>query len=155
MRRQVTACFALAAALTGGCTSGPPCHEGRLIAEHHPGGPATTTAAPYRADYALYQEQGDGRPFLWRGLARQESVGFERNADGALLAVAGPDHIPLTEGCYTWHITPQSEPNVGRKLALLLNDTSETVVYGVVVAGLVGAGVGLLVLYAMAAGHSG
>jgi hypothetical protein len=93
MSRKWTACLILAAALAGGCLSSPPCHDGKLVAEYHPGAAAGVTPAPY----ALYRWQdapqvttATGELSGLRGLSRlsgQEPVGLEKGADGQLLAV--------------------------------------------------------------------
>ncbi len=44
-----------------------------------------------------------------RGLDKRQSVGFEKTADGKLLAVAGYEKIALEPGRYAWHIHPSSE----------------------------------------------
>jgi hypothetical protein len=112
----------LLAALVGGCASQRPEAGAPWIAEYHPGGAVATAAAPYRADYALYQTDESAREqrLLWRGLAEQERVGFDRTGEGELVAVAGPDRVPLTDGCYAWRITPETEL---RGAALLQHDT--------------------------------
>jgi len=117
MLRSAAVAVALTTVLLGGCADGA---GGRLICAYHPGGDAASSAAPYRADYALYQEgaggRQDDRPLLWRGLAPREAVGFEKGA-GGLMAVAGADRIPLAEAAYRWRSTPETEPS-GADLAL-------------------------------------
>jgi hypothetical protein len=118
MSRPLAVRLSLLTVLVGGCAGAPQEHGGRLVAAYPPEGAPATAAAPYRADYALYRE--DGQALLWRGLAEKETVGFEKSAEGALTAVAGPDRVPLDDGRYCWRVTPETEL---RGAALVCHDT--------------------------------
>jgi hypothetical protein len=124
MARSPTSCLFLTAALARGCLGAPPCHNGKLVAEFRPGDRAGAVAVPYAADYAMFRWPAAaagghpeaatpgppaGQPWAWRGLLPGDRVGFERGADRQLLAVAGPEKIPLPDGRYCWHITPETE----------------------------------------------
>jgi hypothetical protein len=98
-------------------------HCGQLVAELGPRDTPAADGAPYKATYALYRwrKPPEGAvPQTWvadqevdqlylRGLRRGDKVGFERDGSGQLFAVAGEEKIPLADGHYCWHITPETE----------------------------------------------
>jgi hypothetical protein len=118
MPRNAAVLLVLPALLVGGCAD-------QRLAEYHPGGAVTSSPAPYKADYALSRHEEPDRVVLWRGLSEKELVGFGRNEAGELVAVAGADHIPLTDGRYFWRITPETELH---GLELVRHDTARTAV---------------------------
>src|SRR5581483_4831397 len=95
-------------------------------------------SAPYKATYALYhwRKPPEGEPpqtwvpeqeveqLYLRGLSKGDKVGFERDDKGRLFAVAGEEKIPLPDGRYCWHITPETEY---RGLERVLHETGENV----------------------------
>jgi hypothetical protein len=113
----------LALLALAGCCSNPHGHGGQLVTELGPADRPAVDAAPYKATYALYRwrKPPEGTvPQKWipdqeveqlylRGLARWDKVGFERNDGGQLFAVAGEEKIPLPDGHYCWHVTPETE----------------------------------------------
>lgn len=122
MPPRLLAC-ALVLLVLAGCCSNPHCHGGQLISDLGPSETAAVETAPYKATYALYhwRKPPEGTvPQKWvaeqeveqlylRGLARGDNVGFERDEKGQLFAVAGEEKIPLPDGHYCWHITPETE----------------------------------------------
>jgi hypothetical protein len=132
--------FTLAVALiVAGCCHNPHDHGGEFVVEHVPGESPETTHTPYKANYALYQwaKPPDGPPpqkwipdhevteLYVRGLSRWDDIGFEKGADGKLIAVCGSEKIPLEDGRYCWHITEGSEYRGGERI---LHEMGETVV---------------------------
>jgi hypothetical protein len=113
MTRNLAVRLILLSGLLVGCAGQPRDAAGLRVVEYHPGGPIDRASAPYAANFALYADaapdQPAGQAMLWRGLSENEPLGFARTAEGALEAVAGPDHVPLTEGRYCWHLTPETE----------------------------------------------
>jgi hypothetical protein len=130
---------ALALFSLAGCCSNPHSHGGELVANLGPKESAAVEDAPYKATYALYhwRQPPDGViPQKWtaedqveelyvRGLCRRDKVGFERDDKGQLFAVAGDEKIPLPDGHYCWHITPETEY---RGMARALHETGENIV---------------------------
>jgi hypothetical protein len=106
-----------------GCVSDSHLHGGKLIAEHNPGDCPDSCRTPYQATYVLHhwqQPPAEEPPHTWiperqveelyvRGLGRWEPIGFGKDADGNLVAVAGHEKIPLAEGRYCWHISRDTE----------------------------------------------
>lgn len=117
----------------------PHCHSGQLVADLGPNEHPSVEAAPYKATYALYRwrkppegaapehwvaEEEVERLYL-RGLCRRDKVGFERDDKGQLFAVAGDEKIPLVDGHYCWHITPETEY---RGMERILHEAGENLV---------------------------
>jgi hypothetical protein len=123
MAKRSIACVLIVAILTSGCLSNSHLHGGKLVAEHNPGESLDQSHTPYQATYVLYHwlEPPTGAPpHTWipeqqveelyvRGLGRWEPIGFEKDADGNLVAVAGKEKLPLAEGRYCWHISSETE----------------------------------------------
>jgi hypothetical protein len=124
MLRKALAGLWFGAFLLSGCShDNPQLGNGRLIAEYAPAQSADVSKAPYQATYVLRHwpvPPSDPPPKQWipeeqivtmyvRGLERRQSVGFEKTADGKLLAVAGEEKISLEMGRYSWHIHPSTE----------------------------------------------
>jgi hypothetical protein len=124
--------IALSVLLIGpGCANNPHGHSGKLIAEHTPGDCPEQTVTPYKAVYVLFRWNNppDGPPprdwipekevveLYTRGLARWQSIGFQKDKDGKLVAVAGEEKIPLEDGRYCWHISPDTEYHGAARLA--------------------------------------
>jgi hypothetical protein len=138
MLPRVIVC-ALAVVALVGCCSNPHGHSGQLVAELNPSEKAATETAPYKATYVLYRWRNPpegAAPETWtadeeverlylRGLRRWDKVGFERNDKGQLFAVAGEEKIPLQDGHYCWHITPETEY---RGMERILHEAGENVV---------------------------
>src|SRR5436309_152502 len=123
--------YPLLLALLGGCQAvNPHGHGGEFVAEHRPGEGPALGSAPYRAVYTLFRwdpPPEDPPAHTWladrqvtelyvRGLARRDPVGFEKDKEDHLVAVAGAEKIPLPEGRYCWHITPDSEYRGAQRL---------------------------------------
>jgi hypothetical protein len=130
---------ALALLALAGCCTNPHFHSGELVTNLDPGDTPDVDRAPYKATYALYRwrKPPEGTiPVKWipeqevdelyvRGLCRFDKIGFERDADGKLFAVAGDEKIPLEDGRYCWHITPETEY---RGMERILHETGENIV---------------------------
>jgi hypothetical protein len=110
-----------------------------MVADLKAGGSPAVEDAPYKATYVLYHwrtppegpvpenwtaEDEVERLYL-RGLSRKDKVGFERDDKGQLFAVAGDEKIPLADGRYCWHITPETEY---RGTERILHETGEIIV---------------------------
>lgn len=118
-------CILLAAlATTTGCAHwNAPTPGGRFITDYKPGKDAELSHTPYQATYVLQHcpdPPSDPPPREWipeqqvvtlyvRGLGKWQSIGFEKTADGELLAVAGEEKIKLEPGRYRWHMDPNTE----------------------------------------------
>ena len=112
MVRNAVAYLCVLLVFAAGCAGNPHQHAGELIAEHNPGGQLVATTAPYQAEYELYSRpspNGDIERLRWRKLGGGDKIGFERTKDGQLVAVAGGEQFPLTDGFYCWHATPETE----------------------------------------------
>jgi hypothetical protein len=137
MRSRLLVC-ALTLLAPVGCCSNPHCHGGRMVADLGPGDEPAVESAPYKATYALHhwRKPPEGVvPEKWiadqeveqlylRGLSRRDKVGFERE-NGQLFAVAAEEKIPLPDGHYCWHITPETEY---RGMERILHETGENIV---------------------------
>jgi hypothetical protein len=173
MPRTVTVYVCLVAALAAGCTA-PPARHDNLVSEW----PAESAmpAGPLPAGtYALHQkdqpelasppdDRGGQEKDLYglRGLfclPSPGSVDFEQGDGGQLFARIGDEKIPLPPGRYCWRSQPAAGEGAekltrGRRVVLALHKAGQVageVVIWVVVVCVVA---GLLILYAMAAGHS-
>jgi hypothetical protein len=140
MARKLVAGVLIASMLIAGCAGDSHLHGGKLIAEHKPGDSPDRTHTPYRATYVLYQwlePPADKPPHTWipereaaecyvRGLGRWETIGFDKDANGGLVAVAGAEKIPLADGRYCWHISTETEY---RGLPRVLHEIGENTLY--------------------------
>jgi hypothetical protein len=128
----------LIALFAAGCCHNPHDHGGEFVVEYKPGNSPDTTSAPYKANYALYQwsKLPDGPPpqkwvpdhevteLYVRGLSRWDKIGFEKGDQGKVVAVAGNEKIPLEDGHYCWHITPETEYHGSDRI---LHETGENI----------------------------
>jgi len=83
-------------------------------------------------------------------LSDQNPIGFEKQGDGPLFAVAGEEKVPLTAGRYCWHATedlPSGSPKAVGILAIV-EDTAGGILF-------MGAYASLGILYAICAAHPG
>jgi hypothetical protein len=123
MAKRAIGLMLILSTLVSGCAGNPHVHGGKLVAEHKPGDSPENSHTPYQATYVLHHwhEPPPGAPpHTWiperqveelyvRGLGRWEPIGFEKDAGGNLIAVAGQEKIPLAEGRYCWHISQDTE----------------------------------------------
>lgn len=107
MPRAALVCALVLATLVSGCST----QRESLVTDYHPGGPVRQETAATPAVYHLTRRtpadgkgKGDTVEVVARDLFAGEPVGFRRNADGALLAVAGRETLPLEDGDYCWHV---------------------------------------------------
>ena len=106
MVRRPTLALALLSALTG-CVSAPP--NGPLVEYRH-GLTPTTRPVECAATYALVPQDGTGSPVVRHRAARGERLGFRREADGSLVAVAPGYTCPLPPGAYAWEAVRATVP---------------------------------------------
>jgi hypothetical protein len=123
MSKRAMACVLVFTTLISGCLSDPHMHGGKLVVEHNPGDNPDHSYTPYPATYVLYhwlEPPAGAPPHTWipeqhveelyvRGLGRWETIGFDKDANGNLVAVYGKVKIPLAEGRYCWHISQETE----------------------------------------------
>jgi hypothetical protein len=141
--RLIPVCALLAGLL--GCHGGGACHDEHLVAEHWPGGAVKEGHAPLDAVYTLYRHAdgverahvpGSPKPptevCLEQKVTGGESVGFRRDKDGQLLAVAGTQSVVIPEARYCWHLSPQTENADLRRAASGAKTTLRTVAVTVV-----------------------
>src|SRR4051812_8632840 len=81
-----------------------------------PGKPARIGEAPVAGDYDLYTG-GQAAPARAAVLFEGEPVGFARDEQGQLLAVAGAERWPIPEGGYRWHRSAQTDASTNRQKA--------------------------------------
>jgi hypothetical protein len=117
-----------------------------LIAEYLHDEEPSSTRAPYPANYALYHwpDPPDGEyvrldapephvePVCVRALHEGECVGFGKDKEGHLCAQAGKEEIPLENGRYCWHITPETEYTAAESLAHTGKTVGKAMLNGVV-----------------------
>jgi hypothetical protein len=101
-RRSITA-LALVSALTG-CVAAPP--KGPLV-EYRDGITPVTRPVKCEATYALRSADRPD-PLTAHHVERGERLGFRREADGSVTAVAPGHLLPLAPGAYTWEVVPGS-----------------------------------------------
>jgi hypothetical protein len=122
--------------LVTGCNPVNPFLYGNVgIVEYKGGESPETTTTPYKATYTLYQgsyrvphrEDGtsdsvppletmpgehfvraDGELFVGV-LSCADKIGFEKSADGKIVAVAGSERIPVDDKDYCWYSTSEPE----------------------------------------------
>ncbi|MBX9581941.1 MAG: hypothetical protein K2X87_16675 [Gemmataceae bacterium] len=94
---------ALLPALAGGCRA--LVRDAEAIA-YRPGTPPTTTAAECDARYQL-SAPDELRYWLQVDVPAGAAVGFRREPDGSLLAVAGEHVQPIPDARYVWLCTPK------------------------------------------------
>ncbi len=92
-----------------GCAGTPP--NGPLV-EYRNGQTATTRRVKCEADYTLVARDASAAPgpFGNHHIRKGEVVGFRKEADGSLTAVAPGYTLPLPPGSYTWEVVPDSVP---------------------------------------------
>lgn len=82
------------------------------VAAYRPGNSVTTTTAGFDATYALYAVDHPGAtgPLLTVPLSRGNTIGFRREANRSVVAVAGERVIPIPDGACEWRVTPETMP---------------------------------------------
>lgn len=161
LRKALAACLMTVFFLSGCAHHNSHPHGGRMVAEYCPGKDAEVTKTPYQATYVLYhwpKPPCDPPPHKWvpehevvemfvRGLGKRACIGFEKDSDGKLFAVAGDEKIGLEAGRYCWHIHPTTEYTGMKWFA---HETGERVVEIVSLPfGLVGGAIALVCLIPM------
>jgi hypothetical protein len=111
MLRKAT-CFVLILSLAAGCAAPP-------VAEHCLGGPVESKEAPANT-YALY-ERGPDTVYAQVRLTSPGPVGFAKEEDGKLLAVAGETRFPVADGHYDWRPVPEDHATAWQESLRALN----------------------------------
>jgi hypothetical protein len=97
------------------------------MVEYRPGAPPTTVVADCDAEYRLFApEKHETRMPV--DVAKGEAVGFRREPDGSLVAVAGKETTPIPEGRYVWQYTPKPATRLDR-FAVTTRDKCENAFY--------------------------
>ena len=112
MPRRTLLALALVSTLTG-CVAAPP--TGAFV-ECRDGQAATTRAVKCEADYRLVATAAPGGavpgPFGDHHVTKGGRIGFRREADGSLVAVAPGYTLALPPGAYSWEVVPESVPSL-------------------------------------------
>jgi hypothetical protein len=78
--------------------------EGDAVVKYEKNGSARMTKAPSNGTYSLYSST-DLQTKVSHYLDKGQDVGFRKESDGRLVAIAGTaDPIPLEEGGYYWRL---------------------------------------------------
>ena len=154
MRQRGIVCLVIFA---GGCTAAPSCHNGTRIVAYTPGAQLGVEPVPYTASYILYQppivpagaSSGEGSLERWtlRELKQGGWIGFSREENGQLIAIAGSERIPLADGAYCWHVSPETQYSATKLFLLGAEDTARKTAMAIVRFPLELAGVILLVAF--------
>ena len=109
MPRRPMFALALLSALTG-CASPPP--TGPFV-ECRDGLPPVTRPVTCEANYVLVAKDAAAAPgpFGEHHIHKGEQIGFRREADGSLTAVAPGYTLPLPPGAYAWEVVASSVPS--------------------------------------------
>jgi hypothetical protein len=108
MFRRCALALALVSALTG-CVAAPP--KGPLV-EYHEGLAPTTRRVECEANYALLTKNPSAvsGQIALHHIVKGEWVGFRREADGTVIAIAPGYTFPLPPGAYAWEVVRESVP---------------------------------------------
>jgi hypothetical protein len=104
-RRRVRG--ALLCVLVGATTTGSPgcaawCVEGDTIMTHRKGDAPEPREAPSDGEYALHNMYWNLRPIRSRNLWRGDPLGFRREGEDKVVAIAGDREYVLNDGNYVW-----------------------------------------------------
>jgi hypothetical protein len=100
MLRRTTFALAFVSALTG-CVASPP--NGPLV-EYRAGLTPVTRPVKCEANYALFSSAQPGVPLAEHHITECERVGFCREENGSVSAVAPGYRLALPPGEYTWEV---------------------------------------------------
>ena len=75
--------------------------KGQSIVRYEHGAAVYSVKAPSTSDFQLYESDGV-EPRMTVHVEEGRPLGFDRDPDGKLLAIAGDQKIPIAEGSYTW-----------------------------------------------------
>src|SRR5687768_12665338 len=81
-----------------GCTIA---QRGETVVKHDKGSAPIMGEAVMDGQYALYKAL-DGTPRVTYNLKQGDKLGFDRNDDGQLIAVAGSNRVPVPNDGYYW-----------------------------------------------------
>lgn len=111
--------------LLGGCKA--LVREGDVVG-YHPDLPPRAEHAPYDTTYTLYALDPDAQPaYVTIELPKGTPIGYRREPNGALVAVAGEQVTPIPDERAMWRYTPTPRSRV-RQFAVKTRDTGESVV---------------------------
>jgi hypothetical protein len=142
MLRPTALALALASALTG-CVATPP--TGAFV-EYRDGLTPTTRPVKCEATYAL-RSADQAAPLTAHHVQRSERLGFRREADGSVSAVAPGQILPLAPGTYSWVVVGGVPPWWKR-----LGQEVSPAVPGAIFLGTVAAGLGALLFWCAKSG---
>ena len=105
--------------------------EGHVVG-YHPDLPPRAEAAPYDATYTLYTPDPEARlAYATIELRKGMTVGFRREPDGSLVAIAGEQVTPIPDARALWCHTPTPRSQIDR-FAVETRDTCESVASAIV-----------------------
>jgi len=99
--RRVVFAVAVGLAVVAGGVACSTFQKGQSIVRYEHGAAVYSVKAPSTSDYQLYESDGV-EPRMTVHVEEGKALGFDRDADGKLLAIAGDQKIPIAEGSYTW-----------------------------------------------------
>ena len=110
MTRRPLFALAMVSALTG-CVSPPPTSP---FVEYRDGLPPVTRPVECEANYRLVATDSSASPgpFGEHHIVKGGHIGFRREADGSLTAVAPGYALALPPGAYHWEVVQSSVPSV-------------------------------------------
>lgn len=152
MRRAVLLALALLTPL--GCAG--PARRGTLAC-YTPGQPLEESKAADGATYGLYASyQAPGAvPLFQTAAADGMAVGFRRDIDGVVMAVAGHQAVPAPDCECEWRVVPGTGLTRGDKVREKAADASKTVGSVLLIGGILFVAGGLAALYAVGKSNSG
>jgi hypothetical protein len=103
---RVAQVLALVSVLTG-CVGSPPRSP---FVEYREGLPPAVRRVTCEATYTLYLADRPSAVITEHHITRGERIGFRREEDGSVAAVAPGQIILLPPGAYTWGVLPGSVP---------------------------------------------
>jgi hypothetical protein len=113
MYRRSVLGLALLSALTG-CVVHPP--KGAFV-EYRDGLTPVTCPVKCEATYALRStDHPEAQPLTAHHVEPGERLGFRREADGSVSAVAPGHVLPLAPGAYRWEVVPGTVPSWRKRL---------------------------------------
>lgn len=149
MPRRAALLVLVTATAVGDCANP---HAGHPVAEMRPGITPITSEVRYGATYALHRTDEPGEALYTTHLVRGERVGFRREADRSVVAVASGQTLPLGEGTFAWVMAEGSVPTWRERAGQDCRDVAVGVGTGLAAAGIVLACVAGAVVYGLAQG---
>jgi hypothetical protein len=145
MRRAVLVALAFSI-IASGCAHP---HARKPAAELRAGREPTTRPVRHDATYALTRIGGVGEPLATARVLRDECVGFRREADGSVVAVAGNKSYPMPDGEFAWVLVPGTGPTWRERAGADCKDAAAKCGGALILGGLALGMMGLGFLYGM------